>query len=58
MVPEVGLLHYQALDIHGVIVYMYTADNQFHLYGPKWCAQRWADLSQINLLRSILQKRM
>lgn len=29
MVPGVGLLHFNALDIHGGLIYLYTADNQF-----------------------------
>jgi hypothetical protein len=40
MVPGVGLLHYNALDIHGAVVYMYTADNQFISLDPSGGAQR------------------
>ena len=40
MVPGVGLLHYQALDIHGGVIYMYTADNQFISLDPSGGAQR------------------
>lgn len=40
LVPGVGLLHYQALDVHGGNVYMYTADNQFIAMDPSGGAQR------------------
>lgn len=40
MVPGVGLLHYQALDIHGGVIYLYTADNQFIAMDPSGGAQR------------------
>ena len=40
MVPGVGLLHYNALDIHGGVIYLYTADNQFISMDPSGGAQR------------------
>src|ERR1700676_2845118 len=40
MVPGVGLLHYQALDVHGGVIYLYTADNQFISFDPSGGAQR------------------
>jgi hypothetical protein len=40
MVPGVGLLHYNALDIHGGVTYLYTADNQFIAMDPSGGAQR------------------
>jgi hypothetical protein len=40
MVPGVGLLHYNALDIHGGVTYLFTADNQFISMDPSGGAQR------------------
>lgn len=40
MVPGIGLLHYNALDIHGGVIYLYTADNQFIAMDPSGGAQR------------------
>ena len=40
MVPGVGLLHYNALDIHGGVIYMYTADNQLISLDPSGGANR------------------
>lgn len=40
MVPGVGLLRFNALDVHGGVVYMYTADNQFISMDPSGGAQR------------------
>jgi hypothetical protein len=40
MIPGVGLLHYNALDIHGGVIYMYTSDNQFISLDPSGGAQR------------------
>jgi hypothetical protein len=40
MVPGVGLLHYNALDIHGGMIYLFTADNQFIAMDPSGGAQR------------------
>lgn len=40
MVPGVGLLHYNALDIHGGVIFLYTADNQFISMDPSGGAQR------------------
>ncbi len=40
LVPGIGLLHYQALDIHGGVIYLYTADNQFIAMDPSGGAQR------------------
>lgn len=40
MVPGVGLLHYQALDVHGGVIFMYTADNQFISMDPSGGANR------------------
>jgi hypothetical protein len=39
-IPGVGLLHYNALDVHGAVVYMYTADNQLISLDPSGSAQR------------------
>ncbi len=40
MVPGVGLLHYNALDVHGAVIYMFTADGQFIGMDPSGGAQR------------------
>ncbi|VVB52827.1 Uncharacterised protein [uncultured archaeon] len=40
MVPGVGLTHFQALDIHGGVIYMFTADRQFISLDPSGGAQR------------------
>jgi hypothetical protein len=40
MVPGIGLLHYNALDVHGAVVFLYTADNQFISMDPSGGAQR------------------
>jgi hypothetical protein len=40
MVPGVGLLHYNALDVHGGVIYLFTADNQFISFDPSGGAQR------------------
>ena len=40
LVPGVGLLHYNAMDIHGGVVYMYTSDNQFLSLDPSGGANR------------------
>lgn len=40
MVPGVGLSHYNALDIHGATIYLYTSDNQFISIDPSGGAQR------------------
>jgi hypothetical protein len=40
MVPGVGLLHYNALDVHGAVIYMFTADAQFISLDPSGGAQR------------------
>lgn len=40
MVPGVGLLHFSALDVHGGVIYMYTADNQFISMDPSGAANR------------------
>ena len=40
MIPGVGLLRYNALDIHGGVIYMYTSDNQFISLDPSGGAQR------------------
>lgn len=40
LVPGVGLLHYNALDVHGAVIYLYTADNQFISMDPSGGAQR------------------
>lgn len=34
LVPGVGLLHYNALDVHGGMMYLYSADNQFLSMDP------------------------
>lgn len=34
LIPGVGLMHYNALDIHGGVIYLYTADNQFLAIDP------------------------
>jgi hypothetical protein len=39
-VPGVGLLHYNALDIHGGVMYLFTSDNQFISMDPSAGAQR------------------
>jgi hypothetical protein len=40
MVPGIGLLHYNALDVHGGVVYLFTSDNQFISMDPSGGAQR------------------
>jgi hypothetical protein len=40
MIPGIGLLHYNALDIHGGVIYMFTADSQFISLDPSGGAQR------------------
>jgi hypothetical protein len=40
MVPGVGLLHYNALDVHGGVSYLFTSDNQFISMDPSGGAQR------------------
>lgn len=40
MVPGVGLVHYNALDVHGGVIFMFTADNQFISMDPSGGAQR------------------
>jgi hypothetical protein len=40
MVPGIGLIHYNALDIHGGVTFFYTADNQFISMDPSGGAQR------------------
>jgi hypothetical protein len=40
MVPGVGLLHYNALDIHGGMTFLVTADRQFISMDPSGGAQR------------------
>lgn len=40
MVPGIGLLHYNALDIHGGVIYLFTADSQFIAMDPSGGAQR------------------
>lgn len=40
MVPGVGLLHYNAADIHGGMTFLFTADNQFISMDPSGGAQR------------------
>jgi hypothetical protein len=40
MVPGIGLLHYNALDIHGGQIYMFTADSQLISLDPSGGAQR------------------
>jgi len=44
MVPGVGLLHYNALDVHGGIIYLYTADNQLVSMDPSGGVQRMGGL--------------
>jgi len=39
-VPGVGLLHYNALDIHGGVMYLFTSDNQFISMDPSAGVQR------------------
>jgi hypothetical protein len=34
LIPGVGLLHYNAIDIHGGVVYMFTADSQLVSLDP------------------------
>lgn len=40
MVPGIGLSHYNALDVHGGVIYLYTSDNQFISFDPSGGAQR------------------
>jgi hypothetical protein len=40
MVPGVGLLHFNALDIHGGVIYLYSADNQVLSMDPSGGVQR------------------
>lgn len=40
MVPGIGLLHYNGIDIHGGVIYMFTADQQFIAFDPSGGAQR------------------
>lgn len=40
LVPGVGLLHFNALDVHGGVVYLYTADNQFLSMDPSGAVNR------------------
>jgi hypothetical protein len=40
MVPGVGLAHYNALDVHGAVIYLYTSDNQLISLDPSGGAQR------------------
>src|SRR5258708_7619304 len=40
LIPGVGLLHFNALDIHGGMIFLYTADNQFLSMDPSGGVQR------------------
>ena len=40
MVPGLGLLNYNALDVHGGVIYMFTADAQLIAFDPSSGAQR------------------
>ena len=44
MVPGVGLLHFNALDVHGGMIYLYTADNQLVSMDPSGGVQRMGGL--------------
>jgi hypothetical protein len=44
MVPGVGLLHYNALDVHGGVTFLFTADGQLISMDPSGGAQRMGGL--------------